>query len=61
MEKSYRVFYYLKMNRQEILKNMDIVASNQKEACKKCKEIVFTQTGRNAFRPTTKDPKTAKE
>ena len=54
--KTYNVFYYIKVNRLEIMKNMDIEACSSKEACAKCKEIVKEKTGRNAFRPTTKTP-----
>lgn len=54
--KEYNVFYTIKANRLKILKNMKIEASNSKEACAKCKEIVKEKTGRNAFRPTTKAP-----
>jgi hypothetical protein len=35
---------------------MFVRAQNAKEACKVCKEQVLLQTGRNAFRPTTKVP-----
>ena len=54
--KTYNVFYYIKVNRIEIMKNMEIEADSSKEACAKCKEIVKEKTGRNAFRPTTKAP-----
>lgn len=56
MSKSYQVFYYIKANRTETLHHMFVMANNSKEACKKCKEVVFEKTGRNAFRPTTKVP-----
>lgn len=54
--KSYQVFYWIKMNRHEYLEHMFVPANNAKEACKLCKEQVMKQTGRNAFRPTTKAP-----
>lgn len=56
MEKTYQVFYYIKANGKETLHHIFISAANSKEACSKCKEIVKAQTGRNAFRPTTKAP-----
>ena len=56
MSKSYQVFYYIKANRTETLHHIFVMANNSKEACKKCKEVVFEKTGRNAFRPTTKAP-----
>ena len=56
MSKSYQVFYYIKANRTETLHHMFVMANNSKEACKKCKEVVFEKTGKNAFRPTTKVP-----
>lgn len=57
MLKSYQVFYYIKANKQETLHHIFVMANNAKEACKKCKEVVYQKTGRNAFRPTTKVPK----
>lgn len=54
--KSYQVFYWIKKNRHEYLNHMFVSANNAKEACKICKEQVFQQTARNAFRPTTKAP-----
>lgn len=56
MKKSYQVFYWIKANRHEYLNHMFIMASNAKEACQICKQQVFEQTGRNAFRPSTKAP-----
>ena len=56
MKKNYQVFYWLKMNRKEYLNHIFVAADNAKEACKICKEQVKQQTGRNAFRPTTKAP-----
>ncbi len=52
--KTYQVFYWIKKNKKEYLNHIFVVAKNQKEACKKCKEEVKQQTGRNAFRATTK-------
>lgn len=60
MIKDYQVFYYIKANRTETLNHMFVRASNSREACKKCKEEVFKQTGKNAFRPTTKCPEQIK-
>ncbi len=54
MIKCFQVFYWIKKNKKEYLKHMYIYAKNAKEACKKCKEEVKQQTGRNAFRATTK-------
>lgn len=56
MKKNYQVFYWIKKDRKEYLNHMYILANNSKEACKICKEQVKLQTGRNAFRPTTKAP-----
>lgn len=60
MNKSYQVFYYIKRGKREELNHMFVMASNQKEACRKCKEIVRERTGRNAFRPTCKCPESIK-
>lgn len=54
--KEYQVFYWLKMNRREHLRHMFVRANNAREACAICKRQVYQQTGRNAFRPTTKVP-----
>lgn len=54
--KNYQVFYWIKKNNHEYLEYMFVTANNTKEACKLCKEQVRKQTGRNAFRPTTKAP-----
>lgn len=54
--KIYQVFYWIKANKKEYLEHMFVSAQNSKEACKRCKELVKEQTGRNAFRPTTKVP-----
>lgn len=54
--KSYQVFYWIKKNCHEYLEHMFVSASNAKEACQICKQQVKEQTGRNAFRPTTKAP-----
>lgn len=53
MKKSYQVFYIIKRNRHEELNHIFIMANNAREACRKCKEVVYEKTGRNAFRPTT--------
>ncbi len=52
MNKHYQVFYIIKKNRREELNHIFIMAKNAREACRKCKEIVYEKTGRNAFRPT---------
>lgn len=54
--KSYQVFYWIKKNSHEYLDHMFVSANNAKDACRICKEQVKKQTGRNAFRPTTKVP-----
>lgn len=54
--KTYQVFYWIKKNKKEYLNHMFVSAQNSKEACRLCKELVREQTGRNAFRPTTKVP-----
>lgn len=54
MMKSYQVFYVIKRNRTEECNHIFIMANNAKEACQKCKEVVYEKTGRNAFRPTAK-------
>lgn len=56
MIKTYQVFYYIKANRREELNHMFIRANNSKDACSICKEQVYLQKGKNAFRPTTKCP-----
>ena len=55
-EKIYQVYYWIKANRTEKLYVMPIMAANAKEACAKCKKEVKEQTGRNAFRTSTKCP-----
>lgn len=54
--KNYQVFYWVKKNRHEYLEHMFVSANNAREACQICKQQVKAQTGRNAFRPTTKAP-----
>lgn len=54
--KNYQVFYWIKKNSHEYLEHMFVSANNAKDACRICKEQVKEQTGRNAFRPTTKAP-----
>lgn len=56
MNKTYQVFYWIKANRKEYLRHMFVSAANSKEACQICKQQVLEQTGRNAFRPSTKVP-----
>lgn len=55
--KNYEVFYWIKANSTETLHSLVVEAANSKEACSKCKAQVFAKTGRNAFRPTTKNPR----
>lgn len=52
--KIYTVFYYLKMNKMEYLREMEICAQTAREACVLCKDAVRLMDGRNAFRPSTK-------
>ena len=52
--KIYRVFYYLKMNKREYLREMEICAETARDACALCKDAVRLMDGRNAFRPSTK-------
>lgn len=52
MKKCYQVFYYIKSGKREELNHIFVLAQNQKEACRKCKEIVKERTRKNAFRPT---------
>lgn len=54
--KQYEVFYWIKKNSREYLEHMSVIANSAKDACRICKEQVKEQTGRNAFRPTTKAP-----
>lgn len=54
--KSYQVFYWIKKDSREYLEHMFVCANTAKDACRICKEQVKEQTGRNAFRPTTKAP-----
>ena len=51
--KSYTVYYIVKANRQEYARSMVVTAGNAREACKRCKELVYEKTGRNAFCPST--------
>ena len=51
--KIYKVFYYLKMNKMEYLREMEICAQTAREACLLCKDAVRLMDGRNAFRPST--------
>ena len=52
--KIYTVFYYLKMNKREYLRGMEICAQTAREACVLCKDAVRLMEGRNAFRPSTR-------
>lgn len=52
--KTYKVYFWIKANKFEYLRSMEIESTNAKEACKKVKDIVFETTGKNAFRPQTK-------
>ena len=52
--KIYTVFYYLKMNKREYLREMKICAQTAREACVLCKDAVRLMDGRNAFRPSTR-------
>lgn len=54
--KTYQVFYWIKKNGREYLNHMYVAANTAKEATQVCKQQVREQTGRNAFRPTTKAP-----
>lgn len=54
--KTYQVFYWIKKNKREYLEHMYVSANTAKEAMQVCKQKVKEQTGRNAFRPTTKAP-----
>lgn len=54
--KNYQVFYWIKTDSREYLEYMFVSANTAKDACRICKERVKEQTGRNAFRPTTKAP-----
>ena len=54
--KSYTVYYFLKANHQEYARSMVVTAGNARGACKRCRELVYEQTGHNAFRPSTKKP-----
>lgn len=54
--KPYTVYYIVKANRQEYARSMVVTAGNARGACKRCKELVYEKTGRNAFCPSTKKP-----
>ena len=54
--KTYQVFYWIKKNGREYLNHMYVAANTAKEATQVCRQQVREQTGRNAFRPTTKAP-----
>ena len=52
--KPYTVYYIVKANRHKYARSMVVTAGNAREACKRCKELVYEKTGRNAFHPSTK-------
>ena len=54
--RNYQVFYWIKKNKKEYLEHMYVSANTAKEAAQVCKQQVKDQTGRNAFRPSTKAP-----
>ena len=54
--KSYTVYYIVKANRHKYARSMVVTARNAREACRRCKELVYEKTGRNAFYPSTKKP-----
>lgn len=54
--KSYTVYYIVKANRHKYARSMVVTAGNAREACRRCKELVYEKTGRNAFYPSTKKP-----
>ena len=54
--KNYQVFYWIRTDSCEYLEYLFVSANTAKDACRICKEQVKEQTGRNAFRPTTKAP-----
>lgn len=56
LSKDYQVFYWIKKNHSEYLHHMFVRANNQKEAVQKCRNAVYEQTGRHAFKATTKVP-----
>lgn len=55
-QKSYTVYFWIKKNKHEYLRNIIVKAQSSREACKIAKEKVKEITGNNAFRPTTKAP-----
>ena len=52
--KNYIVYYTIKMNGESYLYAMKVEAKNANEAKDLCTGIVFRETGRNAFTPSTK-------
>ena len=54
--KPYTVYYIVKANRHKYARSMVVTAGNAREACRRCKELVYEKTGRNAFYPSTKKP-----
>lgn len=54
--KVYDVYYVVKMNSTQYVYCLAVEAKNAAEAKKKVVGIVYRETGRNAFTPTTKKP-----
>ena len=54
--KLYEVYYIVKMNRKQYVYCLAVEAQNAVEAKKKVVGIVYRETGRNAFTPSTKKP-----
>ena len=54
--KSYTIYYIVKANCHKYARSMVVTAGNARGACKRCKELVYEKTGRNAFCPSTKKP-----
>ena len=52
----YQVFYWIKKDKKEYLEHIYVSANNARDAVRVCKQRVREQTGRNAFRPTSKAP-----
>lgn len=55
--KTYPVYYVVKMNSTQYVYCLSVEAENAAEAKKKVVGIVYRETGRNAFTPTTKAPR----
>lgn len=52
--KKYRIYYIIKMNREQEQYCLDVEADTVKAAKDKVRAEVLRLTGRNAFHPTTK-------